>query len=114
MAVNVYDGGKVVARVEYNNKLDFWDGHNWTSGSSGRHLGITKLRDGRFVLIHGSDWESERSNAEIVSPETALDAILRSGNATILDEKKFAELKTLMETNLIKEEPDEEEPEASV
>ena len=108
--VNVYnDSENVVARVEYNEKLDYWDGRNWTAGSTGRHLGITKLRDGSFVLIHGSQWESERRSAETVSPETALDAILRSGNTAILEEKKFAELKELMETSLSEEEPDEPE-----
>ena len=110
MAVNVYDDdGSVVARVEYNEKLDFWDGRNWTNGSTGHHTGITKLKDGSFVLIHGSQWESERSSAEVVTPETALDAILRSGNTEILEEKKFTELKMLMETSMLKEEPDEEE-----
>ena len=109
MSINVYDDGKVVARVEYNEKLDFWDGRNWTNGSTGRHTGITKLKDGSFVLIHGSQWESERSSAEIVSAETALDAVLHSGNTGILEEKKFAELKTLMESKMIEEEPDEPE-----
>lgn len=107
--VNVYDDESVVARVEYNEKLDFWDGSNWTSGSTGRHLGITKLRDGRFVLIHGSQWQSERSSAEVVSAETALDAILRSGNTAILEEKKFKELKELMKTSMSEEDPDEPE-----
>ena len=54
MKVNVLEDGVVIARVEYNNNLDFWDGHNWTCGSTGRHLGLTQLRDGRFVLIHGT------------------------------------------------------------
>lgn len=108
--VNVYDeDGSAVARVEYNEKLDFWDGRNWTSGSAGYHEGITKLRDGSFVLIHGSQWQNDRSSAEIVTPETALDAILRSGNTNILEEKKFSELKTLMETSMREEEPDEPE-----
>ena len=113
MSINVYDeNGSVVARVQYNEKLDYWDGRNWTGGSAGRHLGITKLRDGSFVLIHGSQWESERSSAETVSPETALDAIMKSGNTNILEEKKFSELKKLMETTMIEEEPDEtDEPE---
>lgn len=106
MSINVYDGGKVVARVEYNEKLDFWDGRNMSNGSAGRHAGITKLRDGSFVLIHGTQWASENSSAEIVSAETALEAILRSENTDILEEKKFAELKTLMGTKMIEEEPD--------
>lgn len=112
--INVYDeDGSIVARVEYNEKLDYWDGRNWTNGSTGCHTGITKLRDGSYILIHGSQWENERSSAEVVTPETALDAILRSGNINILEEKKFAELKTLMETNLTEEEPDEHEIETA-
>jgi len=110
MAVNVHDKNEnIVARVEYNAKLDFWDGHNRTSGSAGHHLGITKLRDGSFVLIYGSEWESDRDHAKIVTAEIAIDAILRSGNMDILEEKKFSELKELMETTLLKEAPDDPE-----
>ena len=42
--VNVYEDGKVIARVQYNDNLDYWDGKNWTCGSIGRHLGLTRLR----------------------------------------------------------------------
>ena len=33
--VKVYDeNGKVIAMVEANNNLDWWDGSNWTCGST--------------------------------------------------------------------------------
>ncbi|RCV65284.1 hypothetical protein C5S53_04545 [Methanophagales archaeon] len=88
--VPVYDEGKIVARVEYNNNLDWWDGHNFTSGSIGRHLGLTRLKDGSFVLIYGTQFEGETSYADIVSEETAFQAALKSGNEEILN-KYFKE-----------------------
>ena len=107
--VNVYDGNDVVARVRYNQDLDYWNGRNWQNGGLGLHKGITKLRDGRYVLIHGTDWQGERDWAEIVSPEQALQEILRSGNTELLDTKKFAELKKLYEEKYLLEDDDLEE-----
>ena len=108
--VNVYDGNNnVVARVRYNSCLDYWDGRNWTNGGVGRHKGLTKLRDGRYVLIHGTDWQGEKDWAEIISPEQALQEILKSGNTELLETKKFAELKKLYEESLIEEDDDLEE-----
>lgn len=37
----VNEFGDLVAVVKYNNDLDFWDGRNFSCGSTGRHLGIT-------------------------------------------------------------------------
>ena len=94
--VNVYDDcGDVVARVRYNQDLDFWDGRNYTCGSTGRHKGLTKLKDGRYVLIHGTQWQGEKDSAEIITTEEALQEILKSGNTELLDTKKYAELKEL-------------------
>ena len=48
--INVYEDAQhdeIIARVRYNQCLDYWDGRNWTSGGVGRHLGLTKL-----VSIH--------------------------------------------------------------
>ena len=102
--VNVYDGnGDIIARVAYNNNLDYWDGSNWTSGSTGRHLGLTKLQDGSYVLIYGTDWQGERDHAEIVSADQALQKILQSGNVELLEEKRFSELKELYQQSLIGE-----------
>ena len=114
--VNVYEnenqyylGGDIIARVRYNSCLDYWDGRNWTSGGVGRHKGLTKLRDGRYVLIHGTDWQGEKDWAEIISPEQALQEILKSGNTELLETKKFAELKKLYEKQMVQEEEEEEE-----
>lgn len=95
--VNVYDeDGKVIARVKYNNELDFWDGNNWTCGSTGRHLGISRLRkSGKYVLIHGTQWQGEQDSAEIVSDETAYQAIVSSGNTELLD--KYTDLRSFEE-----------------
>jgi hypothetical protein len=104
--VNVYADEfmeEVIARVRYNQNLDFWDGRNFTCGSTGRHKGLTKLKDGRYVLIHGTQWQGEKDWAEIISPEQALQEILKSGNTELLDTKKFAELKKLYEEKYLLE-----------
>jgi hypothetical protein len=94
--VNVYEDGRVIARVEYNSNLDFWDGKNWTCGSIGRHLGLTRLRkSGQYVLIHGTDLQGEQDSAEIVTDEEAYQAILTSGNTELLD--KFPDLRRFEE-----------------
>lgn len=83
--VNVYDeSGKVIARVKYNENLDIWDGHNWGRGT-GRHLGLTRLRDGRFVLIHGTQWQGESVWAEVIDESQALQEILKAENDELLD-----------------------------
>lgn len=95
--VNVTDElGNIVGRVEYNSNLDTWDG---SSGSTGRHLGITKLvKLDQFVLIHGTDWQGERDSAEVVGDEVALQAILRADKEELLDQPKFKRLKELWES----------------
>ncbi len=113
--VNVYENqydldGDVIARVRYNQNLDYWDGRNWQNGGVGRHKGLTKLKDGRYVLIHGTQWQGEKDWAEIITPEQALQEILKSGNTELLDTKKFAELKKLYEEKyLIEDDEDLEE-----
>ena len=112
--VNVYENqynldGDVIARVRYNQNLDYWDGRNWTNGGVGRHKGLTKLQDGRYVLIHGTNWQGEKDWAEIISPEQALQEILKSGNTELLDTKKFAELKKLYEEMYMLEDDELEE-----
>ena len=79
--------GEIVARVENNSNLDFWDGSNWTCGSVGHHLGITRLKNGAFVLIHGSQWQGDRDWGEIVSDVEAIQAILRGDSADAMLEK---------------------------
>ena len=85
--VNVYDEDRrIIAQVEYNNNLDYWDGSNYTCGSVGRHLGVTRLKDGQYVLIHGTQWQGEQDTAEIVSEDDAIQAILHSKNDDLLVE----------------------------
>lgn len=99
--VNVYEDRynlkEVIARVRYNQDLDYWDGRNWQNGGTGRHKGITKLKDGRFVIIKGTDWQGERDYAYVVDAEEALQEILKAQRLELLDTKKFAELKKLYE-----------------
>ena len=105
--INVYEGEEyreqVVARVRYNNALDYWDGSNWSNGGVGMHKGITKLKDGRYVIIIGSQWQGAKDYGYIVSPEEALQEILQSGNEELLDTKKFCELKQLQEESMVEE-----------
>jgi len=104
--VNVYEGGKVIARVQYNDNLDYWDGKNWTCGSMGRHLGLTRLRkSGQYVLIHGTDFQGEQDRAEIVTDEQAYQAIVSSGNFELLE--KFPDLRRFEEDLDTDEDPDE-------
>ena len=99
--VNVYDNpyeeGRIIARVEYNSKLDYWDGNNRTCGGVGLHKGITRLKDGRYVLIHGTQWQGCKDWAEIITPDEALQEILKSGNDELLDSSKFTDLKEMYE-----------------
>jgi len=84
--VNVYDGEEIIATVTYNNNLDMWTGSNWQNGGTGRHKGLTILEDGRYVLIHGTDWQGEKDHAEIITKQEALQEILRTGDHELLDE----------------------------
>lgn len=97
--VNVFDNdlgcGEIIGRVRYNTDLDYWDGRNWTSGSTGMHKGITKLKDGSFVIIVGSQWQGSKDFAYTVSPQEALEEILKSGNSQLLELTKFKKLKEL-------------------
>jgi hypothetical protein len=97
--VNVYKNefceGSVVSRVRYNSNLDFWNGSNWSNGGVGRHLGLTKLKTGDYVLIYGTDWQGERDFGVLVSAEDALQAILKSQNLDLLKTKKFNDLNLL-------------------
>ncbi len=101
--VKVWDGTEVVAAVEYNENLDRWNGSNWCDGSMGHHRGITRLMDGRYVLIHGTDYEGERDAGYIIPAKQALQEILQAGAESLLDEPKFAELKELREKSLVSE-----------
>ena len=102
------ENGEVVALVGYNQNLDYWDGRNFTNGGTGKHKGLTKLRDGSFVLIYGTNWQDERDYAEIINEEDAFQWIVKSGAFELFDDHRFSRLKAQYEamTNL---EEDEEE-----
>lgn len=110
--VPVYEDGQVVARVEYNTDFDFWDGRNNTCGSTGRHLGYTKLKSGKYVLIHGTQWQGERASAEVVSGEELVQAAARTGHLDDLY-ANYPELKGTLEEEEI-ETPEPEAVEAEV
>jgi len=105
--VNVYDDDdedkRVIARVEYNNNLDYLVNSNYQNGGTGRHKGLTKLKNGNYILIHGTQWQGERDYAEVISKERALQEILDSKNIELLDELRFSELNELMNETLIEE-----------
>jgi len=95
--VNVFnEKGDVVARVRYNSNLDYWDGRNWSNGGVGKHKGLTKLKDGSYVLIYGTDFQGEKDYGIIITPQQALNEILKSGNSHLLKTKKFKELAELV------------------
>lgn len=99
--VNVYQDGELIATVEYNQNLDVWNGSNYQNGGIGRHLGITKLEDGSYVLIHGSDWQGDEDWAEVISDKRAYELIMRY-YADMLEWKAFEELKRFRD-ELLKE-----------
>lgn len=77
--VKLVDNDRVIGYVAYKSNLDQWDGHNMTSGSPGHHLGIGKLRDGRYYLCHGTIWDGESDYAEVVTEEEAKEVALAHG-----------------------------------
>ena len=93
----------LIGRVKPNRLLDFWDGCTYTNGNTGCHKGITKLKDGSFVIIETSQWSGSKDYAYVVSDKEALREILRSGNEELLELKRFRKLKEFSE-NLLKEE----------
>lgn len=113
--VNVYNDNEctsdIIARVRYNSNLDYWDGRNHSNGGTGMHKGLTKLKDGRYVLIIGSQWQGSRDYGYIISAPKAIQEILRSGNSDLLKLKKFKDLKELYESSGIDDSEELEEEE---
>lgn len=111
--VNVYeDNGyerEIIAAVQYNTNLDYWDGRNMGNGGTGRHKGITKLRDGRFVIIHGTDWQGETDSAYIVSDREALEAIMESDSFELLEKGRFKKLREMYDELDNMEDDDDED-----
>lgn len=99
--VSVYeteDKEKVISRVRYNSDLDYWNGTCRSYGEDGNHRGITKLKDGRYVIIYANDDCSFKDYGLIVSPAKALEEILKSGNEHLLKTKKYKGLKELYQS----------------
>ena len=97
--IPVYENEEIIARVKYNKNLDYWDGNNWTCGGTGLHKGLTKLKkSGKYVLIHGSQWQGSKDYAEVISKKEAVQEIINSSNEKLFD--KFPELREFMEKEL--------------
>lgn len=96
--IKVYDENRgIVGVVKYNSDLDMLKGSNYQNGGIGRHKGLTRLKNGAYVLIYGSDWQGDESYGEIISAREALNEIIDSHNFGLLTEKKFAELNDMYE-----------------
>lgn len=99
----------IIARVQYNSNLDYFNGRNYENGGTGMHKGLTKLRDGRYVLIIGTQWQGCTDTAYIISAKEALQEIMKSGNMDLLKTKKFKQLKELYDSAGFESEESDEE-----
>ncbi len=97
------DSDDVIGRVKDTNNLDIWDGSNFSSGGVGYHKGITKLKDGDYVIIESTQHQGQQDFAYIVSDQEALEEVLK-GHPELLETKKFARLKKLAEDTMLEEE----------
>lgn len=77
--VPLHEGESVIGKVSYTDNLDYWDGRNHTCGSTGRHLGVGRTKDGKYFLVHGTNWQGEQDYAEVVSEQEAKEAVMRRG-----------------------------------
>lgn len=104
--INVYDeNNEIIARVRYNNDLDYWDGQNHTNGGDFMHKGITKLRKlDKYVIIIGSGWQGQLDKAYVVSDKEALHEILVAGCDELLEQGRFKRLRDLCHASLDTEE----------
>ena len=110
--INVYSDEhnthEVIGRVNLNKNLDYWDGNNYLNHSAGWHKGITKLKNGEFVIIISTDWIGQKDYAFIVNEKRALNEILEANKIEMLDEKRFEILKRRYENEMLLEEETEE------
>lgn len=110
--INIYrdeERKELVGVVNYNNKLDYVVGTNWQNGGVGYHKGITKLKDGSYVIIIGSDYQGDKDYGYIVSENEALKEIIESGNLELLQGKKFKSLRELYEKSMLIEDETEDD-----
>lgn len=101
MIVLYDENNEVIGEVEYNNKLDYWDGRNYVNGGVGLHKGFGQLKDNRFYMIHGTQWQGQFDNAKICDPKEIVKEAIRTGNTNELD--KFPKLKSIYENDFIHE-----------
>ena len=100
--VVLYDvDGEVIGDVKYNERLDFYDGRNYTCGSTGHHKGFGQLKDGRFYIIYGTQWQGERDYAEICDGKEIVAEAIKTGNIGEL--KEFPELMKIYKEDFIHE-----------
>ena len=100
---------ELIGVVNYSENLDFYDGRNFQNGGFGYHKGLTKLKNGSYVIIIGSNWEDVQDYAYVVSDKEALREIIESGNLELLKEGRFKKLRMLYEETMIIEEEDDDE-----
>ena len=70
---------RVIGMVDYTDNLDHWDGHNWTSGGTGYHIGIGKTKLGKWYVCYGTQWEGQQDYAHIISEAAARQKCLDHG-----------------------------------
>lgn len=93
--VTVFEDGVAIGIVKFNTNLttfpQFPDPELETKG-------LTKLTDGRYVLIYGtSEYDSEPNHAEIISEEQAFNEILESGKLKLFEKLGFDPSKYILE-----------------
>lgn len=87
----------VVGHVTPNTKLDKWDGNNYTDGSTGNHVGYSRLtKSKRFVLIHTTQWQGCKDYGVIISPEELVRLAIENDCLCVLL-KDYPELKSVCE-----------------
>jgi hypothetical protein len=100
MVVLYDENEEIIGDVEYNNDLDYWDGHNHTNGGTGRHKGFGQLDSGEFYIIHGTQWQGESNYARLTSPEEIVKEAIRTSNVDMLE--KYEELMEIYENKFNK------------
>lgn len=79
-----------IGRVRCTTNLDFWNGEYMSCGKKGQHLGLTKLRDGRFVLVYSfDDFINKKPYTDVISRERALEVINEYKHRELLKTYKF-------------------------
>jgi len=93
---------KPISRVRYNNDLDCWDGSNFKGSGCGVGInkGITKMMDGRYVILYSSLFKGNKDYGLVVTEEDALLEIINSNNLHLLDRVKYRELRELYDFSI--------------